>query len=203
MDLMESKSAESICEAPKCFSFKEPYGISCFILLVIHLLLSEFSVAGFTYTLNHKDGGKRWPGAGWQDLNSLYVIVEAICHCLSHHKCPVQGIHSEYNSLNKALDIIKSRGNLLGEIQFSGSSEKLIVDQTVHFSQIKNPLQIKPLEGVENSGKWPSLALDEVFRLWDHKMQGIETSAFDDWINFEISLCLWDLRRYCKDFTDK
>lgn len=57
----------------------------------------------------------------------------------------------QYNSLNKALEIIKSRGNLLGQIQFSGSSEKLIVDQTVHFSQIKNPFQIKPLESVENS----------------------------------------------------
>lgn len=43
----------------------------------------------------------------------------------------------QYNSLNKALVISNSRGNLLGQIQFSGSSEKLIVDQTVHFSKIK------------------------------------------------------------------
>lgn len=96
----------------------------------------------------------------------------------------------QYNSLNKELEIIKSRGNLLGQIQFSGSSEKLIVDQTVCLSQIKNPLQIKPLETVENSREWLSLALDDIFCLWDNKMQGIGTGALDAWINFEISLSL-------------
>lgn len=109
----------------------------------------------------------------------------------------------QYNSLNKALEIIKSRGNLLGQIKFSGSSEKLIVDHTVHFSQIKNPFQIKPLESVENSGEGLSLAVDKVFCLWDNKMQGIGTGTVDDWINFEICLSLWDLRRHWKYFPDK
>lgn len=56
----------------------------------------------------------------------------------------------QYNSLNKALKIIKSRRISLGQIQFSGISEMLIVDWTVHLPQIKSPFQKTPLETAEN-----------------------------------------------------
>lgn len=159
----ESKSAQSICEVSKCSSFKQPNGISCFSF-AMHLLLNEFSVADFKYTLNHEFGGKYWPAAGLQ--GSELIICDSRSNLSlseSSHVLSSGNPLFQYNYLNKALEIIKSRGNLLGQTQFSGSSEKFIVDQTVDFSQIKNPFQIKSLESVENSGEWLSLAVVKYF----------------------------------------
>lgn len=167
-----------------------------FILLLIRPLLSKFSLANFTYTLNHTEGKTICRLASSELImcgsRSNLSLVES-----SQVPCSGKPVF-QYNSLNKALDIIKSRRILLAEIKFSGTSEVLIVHRTVHLSQIKIPLQKNPLEIVENvvvifGSGWSILSM---------RQQNAGPRNWQSWWLKSLSAS-WGLRRHCKDFLNK